>query len=316
MENPISLKPLCGAPLVSVIVPSFNQGAFIRQTIASCLDQSYRPLEIVVIDGASTDDTVRVLESFGDRPELRWWSEPDEGVVDAVNKGFKRARGEILAIQSSDDFYLPGAVGLAARRFLEQPDLGLFFGNVRTVSMDGAPLADSAWPPFSLARFLAKETVILQPAAFFRREVVEACGGWNRDFFIADTEFWLRAVFRTRVANAEEVMAARRLHPDQRNTHWRRIVADYHRMTLTSPDLRRASRHLRRAARCGRYLNAARYTPLSCRVARWWAYVQAAVSMPSVLWRRGLFRAVVPGYGLLRRGAARWKRLAGGRVRS
>ena len=85
MKTPVPLSPLPDRPLLSIVVPSYNQGAFIRQTIQSCLAQDYRPIEIVVVDGASTDDTVAVLESFGAVPELRWTSEPDAGVVDAVN---------------------------------------------------------------------------------------------------------------------------------------------------------------------------------------------------------------------------------------
>ncbi len=94
-----------GRPLFSIIVPSCNQGRFIRQTIQSCLDQDYRPIEILVIDGASTDETVEVLKSFGDIPELTWLSKPDSGVVDAVNKGFARAKGDIGLIHSSDDCF-------------------------------------------------------------------------------------------------------------------------------------------------------------------------------------------------------------------
>src|SRR4029078_10041925 len=101
------LPPLSERPLVSIIVPSFNQGRFIRTTIDSILEQSYRPLEAIVVDGGSNDDTVDVLKSYGDLPELRWTSEPDTGVADAVNKGFARARGEVIGIQSSDDWYAP-----------------------------------------------------------------------------------------------------------------------------------------------------------------------------------------------------------------
>ncbi|MBK8742587.1 MAG: glycosyltransferase [Betaproteobacteria bacterium] len=73
-------------PLVTIVVPSFNQGDFIRETLESCLSQDYRPIEILVIDGGSKDKTVAVLKSIV-APEIRWWSEPDNGVVDAVNRG-------------------------------------------------------------------------------------------------------------------------------------------------------------------------------------------------------------------------------------
>src|SRR6185503_12008114 len=99
--------------LVSIIIPSFNQGRFIKETIDSILSQDYRPIEVLVLDGASTDETVQVLSSYEGVPELTWVSERDGGVVDAVNKGLMRARGEIIGIQSSDDLYLPGAISAA-----------------------------------------------------------------------------------------------------------------------------------------------------------------------------------------------------------
>ena len=82
------------------------------------------------MDGASTDNTVEVLKSFGDIPELNWVSEPDDGVVDAVNKGFAKARGEIAAIQSSDDYYLPGAVRAAVDLLGSDPDIHFVFGDI------------------------------------------------------------------------------------------------------------------------------------------------------------------------------------------
>ena len=113
-------------PLVSIVVPSFNQGRFIAETLRSCLGQCYRPIEILVQDGGSTDETISVLRSLK-ASELSWVSEPDKGVVDAVNKGLSRARGEILSIQSSDDAFVCGAVGAAVGALSEDPEvLGSF----------------------------------------------------------------------------------------------------------------------------------------------------------------------------------------------
>src|SRR6184192_3889863 len=97
-------------PLLTIIIPSYNQGLYIRETIDSTLAQDYRPIEVLVVDGASSDDTVAVLQGYDGVPELQWWSEPDRGVVDAVNKGLAKATGEIQAIQSSDDTFLPDAI--------------------------------------------------------------------------------------------------------------------------------------------------------------------------------------------------------------
>src|ERR1051326_4695486 len=114
-------------PLFSVIVPSYNQGRYLRQTLASILDQGYRPLEVIVVDGASKDETVDVLKSFAHVPELRWISEKDRGPADAVNKGFAMATGEFMAIQSADDVYYPGALETAAEYFAANPDCGLVY---------------------------------------------------------------------------------------------------------------------------------------------------------------------------------------------
>src|SRR6185436_19107774 len=111
--------------LISVVIPSYNQGRYIRETIDSTLAQDYRPIEVLVMDGASKDETVDVLQSY-DAPELQWISEPDRGVVDAVNKGLARARGEIIAIQSSDDVYVPGAFSAVAQAM---PGFELVFGD-------------------------------------------------------------------------------------------------------------------------------------------------------------------------------------------
>ena len=81
-------------PLVSIIVPSLNQGKYIRNTIESCLTQDYRPIEVIVVDGASTDSTIDVLHDYDHNPEVTWVSEQDSGVAEAVNKGFNLSGGE------------------------------------------------------------------------------------------------------------------------------------------------------------------------------------------------------------------------------
>ncbi len=109
-------------PLVTVVTPSYNQGAFIRDTIESVLSQDYSPLEYLVIDGGSNDQTVEVLKSYGNR--FSWISERDEGQADAVNKGWRIARGEILGWLNSDDIYLAGALSKAVAALEAHPNVG------------------------------------------------------------------------------------------------------------------------------------------------------------------------------------------------
>ena len=167
--------------LVSVIVPSFNQGRFLRETLDSILNQDYRPLEVLVLDGGSTDDSVAILRSYTGAPELQWWSEPDDGIEDAVNRGLQRARGSILGIQSSDDLYAPGAIRRAVEAFARDPELALVYGDVEYIDAESTVHGREALEPFNLARYLGRFTYIPQPTAFFRASVAAAIGGWRKE---------------------------------------------------------------------------------------------------------------------------------------
>src|SRR2546423_1804901 len=98
-------------PLVSIVTPSLNKGPFIEETIQSVLNQDYRNIEYIVVDGGSTDGTLDILRKYGE--QLRYDSQPDRGQADAVNRGFLASRGSIFAYLNADDVYLPGAVGKA-----------------------------------------------------------------------------------------------------------------------------------------------------------------------------------------------------------
>jgi glycosyltransferase involved in cell wall biosynthesis len=285
----VPLHMLTQRPLVSIIVPSYNQGKYIRATIDSILTQNYRPLQIVVVDGGSLDETVAVLESYLDVVELEWTSERDRGVVEAVNKGFARARGEIVAIQSSDDCYLPGAIRTVVDEFQRDPTLGLLYGDTVKVDTTGNEIARYRIGPYSLMNLFRIRTWIPQPSAFFRRELLDVLGGWDdRIPYAPDTDLWIRMAFRTAVKKIDVYLSQRRLHGEQRDTQGAKIIRDYGRMIDQSPDIAVAERDVQRAAQAGKYLMRIRYNPSGSDWYAAWSLLRAGVCDNECLNFRGI----------------------------
>jgi glycosyltransferase involved in cell wall biosynthesis len=304
---PIALGPLPERPLLSIVIPSFNQGKYIRATLNSILSQGYRPLQVIVMDGASKDETVDVLRSYAGYPELEWTSEPDLGVVDAVNKGFALVRGDLVAIQSSDDCYLPDVLDLVVRTFLDDPELGLLYGD--TVKIDGAgnDLARSRIGPYSLLNLLRIKTWIPQPSAFFRRELLTALGGWDERIpYAPDTDLWYRMAFRTKLRKLDEYLSQRRVHAEQRDTQAAKIARDYAKMIEQSPDIAAAGPEIRGAAHAGKHLVRVRYNASGSDWATAWNLWQAGRYDPSCRQLPSVLRHIA--WSPIRRVLSRWKR--------
>lgn len=296
-------------PLVSIIVPSFNQGRFIRRTLESIFSQDYRPLQVIVIDGASKDETVDVLRSFDGTPGFEWVSEPDSGVVEAVNKGFARARGVIGGIQSSDDFYLPGAINAGVAALLDDPALAFVYGDIAKVDAEGRELSRSQLGSYSLAGVLLMETWIPQPSTFFRMDMAQSLGGWREAVpYAADTDLWLRMALQAPARKLDALMAQRSMHEAQRDTQGAKIARDYGNM-IDSLLPQFQAQGLGSAARAGQLLMANRYDQPSelVRVGRLW---RAALSCPRIL-RRQPIRSLIPGGNRCRAAVSRAARWAG-----
>lgn len=284
-------------PLVTVVIPSFNQGRFIRETIESVLSQDYRPLEVIVMDGGSTDETSSVLEAYRGRAEIRIWSETDEGVVDAVNKGLAQARGKVLAIQNSDDVYLPGAISAAVEVLRRNPDVALVFGEVELIDENSRVTGKDALAAFDLAEYLGRLTYIPQPAAFFRAETTRTVGGWRAEVsYVADADCWIRIALRFRVLKMDRLMARYRYHPGQRDRHRDRILRDWERMAAGLGSVPGMTPRLARYARMGVHLARYRYTPEERWLGRSFHLYRAALANPGALTHRNFpKRELLPG---------------------
>ena len=122
-------------PLVSIITISFNSGRYIEETIKSVLSQDYPNIEYSVIDGGSTDDTLEIIRRYEKR--LKWISEPDHGISDAMNKGIRLSEGEIIAYLHSNDTYMPDVIPKVVRLFMELPDKKWLYGDINCVDKEG-----------------------------------------------------------------------------------------------------------------------------------------------------------------------------------
>jgi glycosyltransferase involved in cell wall biosynthesis len=178
---------------LSIVMPSFNQGAFIARSITSVLSQSYRPIELIVMDGGSTDQSLDVLRHFARKDaRLRWYSEKDAGQADAVNKGWQRAEGNILGWLNSDDIFYPHAFRAVMKFLAKYPESDVIYGEGDHVDIDDRFLTRHPTEPWNPKRL--EETVFLaQPSVFFRREVIDRCGLLDTQLhFCMDYEYWLR----------------------------------------------------------------------------------------------------------------------------
>jgi glycosyltransferase involved in cell wall biosynthesis len=201
-------------PLVTVVVPSYQQVRFLRKSIDSILLQEYSPIEVLVLDGGSTDGSLDVLEGYGNRIWFR--SGRDGGQGSAINEGFTRSKGQILAWLNSDDFYYPGAIQKAVRALRRFPSAGLVYGHGNQV--DENDVVKWLFPEtveFNLWRLVNVADYILQPTVFIRREALFSIGFLDESLnWGLDWDLWIRIGKRYPFAFVDEVLAASRLHSE------------------------------------------------------------------------------------------------------
>ena len=177
-------------PLVSVVTPSYNSLPYLQDTIASVQNQDYPAIEHIIIDGDSADGTKEFLSQ---QQHIIWFSEPDRGQSEALNKGFHKARGDIIGWLNADDTYQPRAVSTAVRYLQDYPEADLIYGDLRIIDLGGNEAGLTKSKPFDLNALLFSN-FINQPTVFMRRRVIEELGGVDENLnFAMDRDLWLRA---------------------------------------------------------------------------------------------------------------------------
>lgn len=201
---------------VSIITPSYNQARYLEQTIRSVLDQDYPRIEYIVMDGASTDGSVEIIKKYADK--LAYWeSVKDTGQADAINKGFARARGGIVAWLNSDDYYLPGTIKDVVKVFEENPDVVLAYGNMLAVDENGQTFNTLTYKQLTLEDLLCFQ-IIGQPAVFMRRSALQQTSGLDSTFhFLLDHLLWIQIAKRGRILHVDQTWSAARYHAEAKN---------------------------------------------------------------------------------------------------
>jgi glycosyltransferase involved in cell wall biosynthesis len=180
----------------SIVIPSYNQGEFLERTLLSIINQEAE-VEIIVIDGGSTDDSVNIIKRYGDKIAY-WVSEKDRGQAHALNKGFAKATGDIFGWQNSDDVYCPGAFSAVTKLFEKMPEKKIIYGNWYEIDEHDAVISAVLSAPrpriphFSYEGFDAN----IQ-AMFWRKEVHARFGIFDEQLHqLMDTDFLFSVMLR------------------------------------------------------------------------------------------------------------------------
>ena len=218
---------------VSLITPCYNAAATIEETIRSVLDQQGVDLEYIVCDGGSTDGTADIIRRYEAR--LAWWvSEKDRGQVEAINKGFTCATGDVLGFLNGDDALVAGALQKVCATFANEPDVELVQGGIEWIDFTGQPIGTHLGDIRDLEDALDIFRVWwggrqwVQPEVFYRRALKERVGSFDERYQLAfDYDFWVRC-FRAgaRVTRVPETFVRFRRHDGQKSVDATRANAE------------------------------------------------------------------------------------------
>lgn len=207
---------------ISIITPSFNQGNFLEQTIDAVLSQNYQNLEYMVIDGGSTDNSIDIIKKY-EKHLTYWTSEKDNGQSDAINKGLKRATGEIVNWINSDDWYNPNTLQKVADYFDDENVL-VVSGRSDVWKLGKFKVCNpgvDVYPNFEKTVGWAR---IDQPETFFRMSAIQKIGFLNADLhYVMDREWWIRFLLhfgQDKVKKVEDVFVNFRLHEDSKTFNY------------------------------------------------------------------------------------------------
>lgn len=213
-------------PLVSVIIPTYNYGRYLRQSIDSALQQTYPNIEVIVVDDGSTDDTQSLLADYGDK--VRNILQANQGAAAARNRGIREARGDYIAFLDADDSYCPDNIAAKVDFLLEHAEYAWCYSNWAWVDADGATYMLGSEPTVSLAHLkahgdvflLALQGYLLGTNVFvFRKDVIESVGGFDESLTVLeDYDLYVRAAALFPIGYLDKTLCKIFQHPDSLGT--------------------------------------------------------------------------------------------------
>lgn len=205
-------------PKITIVTPSYNQGQYLEETIRSVLLQNYPNLEYMIIDGGSTDNSVDIIKKY--EPWLTYWvSEKDNGQSEAINKGFQRATGDIIAWINSDDRYVEGAFSIIETFLSSHPEVDMVYGDAEIIDTDGNFLSHRKEIAFdrTMGLWIGFGILIPQPTVFWRRNIFQSVGYLNEKLHYAlDNEYWIRVSEHHQIEHIPHLLAQARYHPSSK----------------------------------------------------------------------------------------------------
>lgn len=206
-------------PKISIITPTLNQAHYIEATIQSVINQHYPNLEYIVLDGGSNDGTIEILEKYDQFIDY-WVSEKDNGQTEAINKGVKRATGDIIAYLNSDDRLTPGTLELVNHWYQYGSTLW-FVGGCTFVDANGDAIKNwyPSLPPKSKYALIAGPWGVPQPSCFWKRELFDTIGLFDENYnYVFDTEFQIRSIINGKIPTCTTMILSEATIHDESKT--------------------------------------------------------------------------------------------------
>lgn len=206
---------------ISIVIPSYNQGRYIEQTITSLLDQKYPNLELIIIDGGSKDETVDVIRKY-EKDISYWVSEPDRGQSHAINKGLEHVTGDVFNWINSDDYMEPGSLSHIGNYFASNPNKNILCGFTRCFfDKDNSTSHEYRMGVRDTAADTVWNVEMNQPGTFYRTSIVKSFGGVNESLrYVFDDELWFRYLCKygnEDIGFTDKRLAEFRLHGDSKS---------------------------------------------------------------------------------------------------